>query len=1381
MKYYEDKSDRKMELKLLSLSEDDKLIRECMEQASAFYGCLGKMGVTEILCDRKKAQELGADCQITGIFTGGELTAFACAFEYTGLKRNGRKWLNPGDKEWRQIETLGTNVVVIPLLVGKEKVGRLIELLREQYRDSHLLFRISGEQSEKFQEDLAVVSEKNLKSHRYDAAGENVWLFHFAPQIRMEDTYFEEEILLILPGQEVLLEMGIEEAEVTMVKLTGYEIVRSEKGSAFFRKPGAACEGVLLQCDYEQLLRYQRFINLTNYEEHFEQTDRGKALIYSEKYQSDSSLLWNDLLREMVKTRKAEWSIVPDSYIMYPVTYKEQDRLLECACYDNQEIGNYMHYMDIRLQCETGVPFGKDGIDLMERYKNRLERIPLGRLRVRITLEMILDILDHEDQPVGCDAEAEAVLSIDRLSHIGVLTLVSLSTPFLLSHFLDNIVRNQLMVIEENGEAVNLYAYMQEKWGLNASGTPKSYEMIPKEKNCLNKKQLGAVLLSETIYEEGEDFGEFTDAEILKLTNSETGMGQYSRAFVVAHTNVLLDFEKDLRGTIQARMYNAAFTCFYVELLMFEEAALTCFNKELIDLMAEVMRIEPTEFLTRARTITNRYLNTVDFWNVSVNYPSSQKSLQMIRKSFLIDDLKEKMEYNQKQVGNIFDINREIVDRQEAKEEKERDDQSNTALTILSVLCFFSAMIDGNDYLSTLDWLIPAGVLDIILKGVFAAMMNYESGDVMKVFPMHDITTDGNTGSATKSSMEIRGKDDIAQIHNMYTPKPGGTPYTQVNNAAGELTKLLNAGSVDEGWLVVLTDGDFDNDIPASGLKADLEGKAAANENLYVQYLAIGTDVKNIPEGNADKGLYAQKAGNTSEVVNELAEISNRIFKRNEYAGYSSEDSGLEFDIPLRKLIVFAQGKDVKIGSLKNEEGGEVKLQSDTAVSYSSTDGAGLTTFVKSTPVKDTSLKGQVAVFADESPIVAGNYTLDVSGADSIQIYYEPDVKFEAGLYKGDTKMEEGTIEGGAYTVKVGFVDQLSGKYIKSSKLLGEPKYTVSINGETQELTGKDGASQSIDVEVDGESLELTADVNYLKDYTDSASYTFKVCTLDINVDAFKSANLKTLEDGANQITVEATRNDQPLTKEQWDAATLDVVSVNKDGEEFGIQWDVQKGSEVSTWIVTPKYKKGGMFATETGQADVTINVSAEIDGDGYGKAETVSVNIKDDKNIVDYLKRYWKHIVISLLLLILILGYVPPFKKRFARSIKKRPSIECSAEKIGLRDNVMKGNFEKDLASRLLPYVPETGRLTFSPTPVKKTAKVRASGGGSMLILNTSAFAGKEEITFNGMSIQENEKGHHRISASTIIVVSTPEFTYTCIPNVQRTANGEIKRGKRK
>ncbi len=110
-----------------------------------------------------------------------------------------------------------------------------------------------------------------------------------------------------------------------------------------------------------------------------------------------------------------------------------------------------------------------------------------------------------------------------------------------------------------------------------------------------------------------------------------------------------------------------------------------------------------------------------------------------------------------------------------------------------------------------------------------------------------------------------------------------------------------------------------------------------------------------------------------------------------------------------------------------------------------------------------------------------------------------------------------------------------------------------------------------------------------------------------------------------------------------------------------------------------------------------------------------------------------------------------------------------------------MKGNFEKNKLSVFLPYKAEVGRLTFSPAPVKKTARVKAAGGGSMMILNTSTFAGKEDTTFNGMSIPDNYKGHYRISASTIIVVATPEFTYTCIPNVQRTADGSIKKGKRK
>lgn len=663
---------------------------------------------------------------------------------------------------------------------------------------------------------------------------------------------------------------------------------------------------------------------------------------------------------------------------------------------------------------------------------------------------------------------------------------------------------------------------------------------------------------------------------------------------------------------------------------------------------------------------------------------------------------------------------------------------------------------------------------------VFAAMMNFENGDTMKVFPMHNVTVNGNGGTDSISSMTISSQDDIAQIHNMYTPNPKGTPYTQVNNAAQELTALLAGGGKDEGWLVVLTDGDFDSDIPASGLKSDLAQKAGSMENLFVQYLAIGSEVKNIPEGNGDVGFFAQKAGNSSEVVNELAVISNRIFKRNEYVDYM-EGTELEFDVPLSKLIVFAQGKDVSVNSLKNAEGGEIKLQDSCKVSYSSTDGAGLTSYVTKTPTKDTSLKGEVAIFADSSSIMEGKYVLDVTGADSIKVYYEPDVKFGVGLFKDDTLVEGDSIEGGRYSIKIGFINLLSGEFVQGSKLLGEPDYKLKINGEEYELIGSGGASQSMELDVSGDSLELEADVTYLNDYIDHTDLKFQVCTLEMNVESPAKMKLKELESDSNQIVVSVMKNGAELTKEQWEAATVDIKSKDKEGNEFPLEWDVKPGSKVSTWILTPKYKNKDMFQTGTGEAEITVSVSTEIEGQAYGKAESVSLTIDDDKTILDYLQRYWKQVVISLIGLILFLGYIPPFKKRFSRKMKKRPSIEGTAEKVGIHDMMVKGKFEKDILSMILPYKAEIGRLTFSPAPVKKTAKLRSTGGSGMVILNTSAFAGKEEITFNGMSIQDNYKGSYRISASTIIVVATPEFTYTCIPNVQKTADGSIKREKGK
>ncbi len=657
---------------------------------------------------------------------------------------------------------------------------------------------------------------------------------------------------------------------------------------------------------------------------------------------------------------------------------------------------------------------------------------------------------------------------------------------------------------------------------------------------------------------------------------------------------------------------------------------------------------------------------------------------------------------------------------------------------------------------------------------VFAAMMNYENGDVMKVFPMHDVTTIGEEGMV--SSMTISSQEDISKIHNMYTPQPLGTPYTQVNTATKELKELLKDGKKDEGWLIVLTDGEFDSDVPKN-LKEDLREKAA-DDNLFVQYLAIGEDVKTVPEGDESIGFYAQKAGNSSEVVNELAVICNRIFKRNEYV--FEMGTNLEFDIPVSKVIVFAQGKDVKINSLKNQEGGEVTLFNSVKVSYNTTDGSGKTSYVTEAPTKDTSLKGEVAIFADTSSLVANTYILDVQGADSIKIYYEPDVEFGVGLFDGMSQLVGPSIEGGDYQLYVGFVEGLTGKFIVDSKLLGEPQYTLFINGKEVEI-GSGKTAQVIDLPVSGEKLDVEASVVYLNNYMDNAALSLNICTLELAAKMPEFIKLKSLENPENDVIITVTKNGNPLTEEQWNNAQVEVSCIDIEGNPFHVEWSVEKGDIISTWKVPLRYVEGDFFKTGIGEAKFLVDVSTDIDGELYGSVVELNTNIEDDKEFMDYLEKYWKEILISLLGLILLLGYIPPFKKYFSRKMKKRPTIDCTAEKIGIHDMMVKGTFEKNIASTLIPYKAETGRLTFSPAPVKKTAKLKASGGSGMLILNTNAFMGKDNITFNGMSIPENYKGHYRISASTIINVLTTDFTYECIPNVQKSTDGSIKRNKKK
>ncbi len=660
---------------------------------------------------------------------------------------------------------------------------------------------------------------------------------------------------------------------------------------------------------------------------------------------------------------------------------------------------------------------------------------------------------------------------------------------------------------------------------------------------------------------------------------------------------------------------------------------------------------------------------------------------------------------------------------------------------------------------------------------VFASMMNFENGDIMQVYPMHPVSTEGSGGAAV-DTFTVESLADVQKIHNMYTPVAEGTPYNPVTVASQDLSNLIAGGTVDEGWLVVLTDGSFENP-PAEGVQANLQAIASSDPSIFVQYLAIGEGADGSVAGNESAGFYAKKTVTSEDVVTALADISNHIFKRNEYAG---DKSTLVFDIPLSKVIIFAQGDEVSVNELKGDNDTQVtKQQEDTVVSYSETGGTDVhaTSFLYTrlpggSAVPDTTLRGMVSVFGNSDEVIpAGTYSLDVSGAKDTHIYFEPAVSLGIALYKDGEQITGDTISSGDYELRVGFLNRQTGRMIEKSSLLGAPQYTLLVNGETYQLNSSDGSFASVPIKAEEGTLDIEAYVNYLNDYTDHVELTtYRVSNVEMNLSVPSDYTLKTLTDEGTQPVIAAiTNNGQALTEEQWDAATLTTLTEDSEGNEVALNWIVKKGKDVSTWELYPTYNNDDMFDTASGDLTLVVQSQVDIDGVSYSPGAKANISLKDDITILDHIIRHWKLCFAFLLLFLLIIGYLPPIKKRFPKDMKRKPMILRKEGGLGGKDSIQPGKFNIIPITRILPYVPEQGTLKFCLNPVK-TAKLKADGGRSMVIVNTSDFAGNDNIKFGTSSIAKDMKGKKKITPATEIRVINDNVTCICSPN--RSTNGK-------
>lgn len=368
---------------------------------------------------------------------------------------------------------------------------------------------------------------------------------------------------------------------------------------------------------------------------------------------------------------------------------------------------------------------------------------------------------------------------------------------------------------------------------------------------------------------------------------------------------------------------------------------------------------------------------------------------------------------------------------------------------------------------------------------IFASMLDYDNGDSLRIFPMWEVKTDGTTPSPSGNAQEssapiiIDSKDDIDKISNLYTISASGTPFTPVTKAY----EYLVSSSASEKWLIVLSDGDFDGAEENASVLRERLISMATNGDIKIQYLGFA-NAKEIAS-DAANGMYSKKSSDAGSLMSDLVDICNMIFQRSILPAEYYNGSALNIDLSMKKVIVFVQGQDAKIESLKKSDGALVPILQESGQRKYSQISVGMYYLTPAIPPVDDSLYGEIVTF-DACP--KGQYLLNCPGAKNVQIFYEPDVDIRVSLTDetgNSVEASSGGIDAGEYTIRSIIVDGTTDEDVTNHKLMGNDViFATYVKGSDESSPKRYENGAKITFEPD-DATEVVVEATYLNgEYT---------------------------------------------------------------------------------------------------------------------------------------------------------------------------------------------------------------------------------------------------------------------------------------------------------
>lgn len=661
----------------------------------------------------------------------------------------------------------------------------------------------------------------------------------------------------------------------------------------------------------------------------------------------------------------------------------------------------------------------------------------------------------------------------------------------------------------------------------------------------------------------------------------------------------------------------------------------------------------------------------------------------------------------------------------------------------------------------------------------FAAMMG--DGDTMNIYYMSDYMSNTQAEPRLRLSGKDGAQKNVSLIHNTVT-QWGQTPFDSVIKAYDDLA----AASADEKWLVILTDGAFQIDprndnYYCPDIDSFLSDKA---DDVKVIYLGIGEEAIPITQ-NIAKNIYYENAATTDEILDRVTTVCNRVFDSHKL-NVDVSNSKVSFDIPMSQLIIFAQGGGVGYIDVKDPNGKSIKSDMGAvSVKYSEEASPGLYGLV------DTSLEGVIVTL--DGDFDAGTYSIEVSNATTLEVYYKPNVDIAAYLIdqNGNYVTDLQNLEAGDYTIEFGFVKAGTDEKVPNSKLLGDITYEADIYNNGQLLAGTYASGDKISV-LEG-ALDIDVTAHYL-DYgvvTTSLNYSiYRNKTVDIQIVTIPEYQIMVTPEGMwdgilNGFICYMNGKDVPI-----------VLHLKVDGREFTeSEWRQTTGVDVDlietgifSKATNKKYKITNVIKSDDiGDVLVYVDLAKEEAYTGAYGNPTIAVHYNDIINheqwvgdtsfnleIIDSRSGWIKFVRIARVsiagafILFILIGYIPGIKGYLPRSIKKHPTIEVSfirppAVPVVLHDD--RGTFRVDWAKGgWLPYTRVRGSIRVAPTgsgvPSMQVMGLKIVDGvqpfTAMRLLNAGSFE-RVNGRFDGTEISELEdKAKRKFNVSGRVRVET-------------------------